>query len=227
MKYLLSLLLFSAAYASEQPLIPYPIFLKLGFSSILEFDSNPTKVVLGDSSNFQVEKLDGSLVVRTLTPNGVSNMFVYLKSGEVKVFTLTASDDATPTHFSLFKKTAPPSALPTNKETHAFSYKKGTKLLLAKFDNKKDFLTVEISMTADSQESISPRWDWVELHHKMEVFKAKTIWAERQVVQKDSTIKARFVFLRPNISKNFAESYLQIPIKGYASPIRINLKGGV
>ncbi|WP_215413843.1 hypothetical protein, partial [Escherichia coli] len=72
----------------------------------------------------------------------------------------------------------------------------------------------------------TPRWELVELRHKSLAFKAKTMWAERKVIQKDSTVKARFVFLRPNISKNFAESYLQIPVQGFASPIRINLKGG-
>jgi hypothetical protein len=223
MRYFLSLLLFSTAYASNTPLIPFPVFLKLGFSSVLEFDSPPTRIVLGDATSFQVEKLESSLVVRTLTSAGVSNMFVYLKTGEVKLFTLTASEEVVPTHLSIFKKALrvipPPSTKPT------FTYKKGVKLVSAKFDTKKDFLTVEILLTADSKESISPRWDWVELRHKAEVIKAKTMWAERQVVQKDSSVRARFTFLRPNISKNLAESYLQIPVQGYASPIRINMKG--
>ncbi len=223
MRYFLSLLLFSTAHASNTPLVPFPVFLKLGFSSVLEFDSAPTRIVLGDATSFQVEKLENSLVVRTLASAGVSNMFVYLKTGEVKLFTLTASEEVVPTHLSIFKKALRVIPPPTTKPS--FTYKKGAKLISAKFDAKKDFFTVEILLTADSKESISPRWDWVELRHKAEVIKAKTMWAERQVVQKDSSVKARFTFLRPNISKNLAESYLQIPVQGYASPIRINMKG--
>lgn len=162
MRYVLSLLLFSTAYASNTLLVPFPVFLKLGFSSILEFDSPPTRIVLGDATSFQVERLESSLVVRTLITAGVSNMFVYLKTGEVKLFTLTASDETVPTHLSVFKKT--PVAVPNaTTSSPAFSYKKGAKLVSAIFDTKKDFLTVEIVLSADSKESISPRWDWVEL----------------------------------------------------------------
>ena len=225
MRYFLSLLLFSTAYASNTPLVPFPVFLKLGFSSVLEFESAPTRIVLGDATGFQVEKLENSLVVRTLATAGVSNMFVYLKSGEVKLFTLTASEEAVPTHLSVFKKT--PVVTPkASSPSPAFTYKKGVKLVSAKFDAKKDFFTIEVLLSADSKESITPRWDWVELRHKTEVFKAKTMWAERKVIQKDTSVKARFTFLRPNISTNLAESYLQIPVQGYASPIRLNLKGG-
>ena len=223
MRYFLSLLLFSAANAFSTPLAPLPIFLKPGFSSVLNFESVPLKVVLGDGMNFQVEKLDHSLVIRTLSSNAVSNMFVYLKSGEVKLFTLTASDDAVPTHFKDFRKEPAPLVNPSIKP--AFTYKKGARLISAKFDRKKDFLTVEVSLTADSKESLTPRWDWVELRQGGDSFKSKTMWAEREVVQKDSTVKARFNFLRPNISRNLSKSYLQIPIQGYSSPIRINLKG--
>lgn len=225
MRYILSLLLFSTAYASNTPLVPFPVFLKLGFSSVLEFESAPTRIVLGDATSFQVERLENSLVVRTLTSSGVSNMFVYLNTGEVKLFTLTASEEAVPTHLSVFKK-VPVVTPKTTAPSPAFTYKKGAKLVSATFDTKKDFLTVEILLTADSKESISPRWDWIALLHKTESFKAKTMWAEREVVQKDSSVRARFTFLRPNISKDLAQSYLQIPVQGYASPIRINLKGG-
>ncbi len=221
MRFILSLLLISAASASELPLTPFPVFLKIGFSSVLEFDSPPSKVILGDGASFQVERLDSSLVLRTLAINAVSNMFVYLKTGEVKLFTLTASEEAVPTHYKEFKKIILKSATPKP----AFSYKKGAKLLSAKFDAKKDYLTVEISLTADSKEAITPNWEWVDLRQGKEVFKAKSSWAEREVVQKDSTVKARFTFLRPNVSRNLSGTLLQVPVKGYASPIQITLKG--
>lgn len=227
MKYLLSLLLFSTAHASEPTLNTFPVFLKLGFSSVLEFATPPEQVVIGDSSSFQVEKLDSSLIVRSLTTEAITNMFVYLKGGEVKMFTLTASEEAVPTQLSSFKPKAK-TIIEKKKITsrRSYAYKTGAKLLRASFDKKKDFLTVEISITADSKMSFTPRWELVELRHKSLAYKAKTMWAERKAIQKDSTVKARFVFLRPNISKNFAESYLQIPVQGFASPIRINLKGG-
>lgn len=224
MKNILFILLFSTAYASPLPLTPFPIFLKIGYSSVLEFDNPPTKIILGDGSNFQVEKLDNSLVLRTLASSATSNLFVYLKSGEVRLFTLTASEEAIPTHYKEFKKAPIPK--PT-KSTPAFSYKKGARLISAKFDTKKDFLTVEVSLTADSKESITPNWEWVDLRQGREVFKAKSTWAEREVIQKDSTVKARFTFLRPNISRKLTGTILQIPVKGYASPIQISLKGGL
>lgn len=228
--FILSLLLISTTYATEVTNSPFPVFLKLGFSSVLEFDSTPAQVVLGDSASFQVEKLESSLVVRSLTTDAITNMFVYLTNGQVKSFTLTASEDAVPTLISSFKtivaKARPSTTKKPTPKGQAYYYKKGARLIRAQFDKKKDFLTVEVSISADSKTSITPRWEIVELRHKDLVFKAKTMWAERKVVQKDSTVKARFVFMRPNISSNFSESYIQIPVVGYASPIRLNLKGG-
>lgn len=222
MKYFLSLMLFSAASAAETPLAAFPVFLKLGFSSVLEFETAPTRLILGDATSFQVEKLDRSLIVRALVTSGMSNMFVYLTSGEVRLFTLTASEEAVPTNYKAFNKVV----LTKPKPKPAFTYKKGVKLVSAKFDKKKDFLTVEITLTADSKEAFTPKWDWVDLRFGKEVFKPKSLWAERKIVQKDTTVKARFTFLRPNVSKSLSDTFLQIPVDEYASPIRLALKGG-
>ena len=57
----------------------FPIFLRMGFSSIIDFNEVPQRVVIGDSQGFQIEKLDKSLVLRTLVPYATTNMFVYFK----------------------------------------------------------------------------------------------------------------------------------------------------
>lgn len=55
---LFALLIPSLATATTLNPAPFPIFLKSGFSSVVEFDDAPTRVVLGDGQSFQVEKLD-------------------------------------------------------------------------------------------------------------------------------------------------------------------------
>ncbi len=77
---------------------PLPIFLKAGFSSVIEFDEAPIRVVLGDTQSFQVERVERSLVVRTLAPYAVTNLFVYFREASPKLFVLTASEDAEPSY---------------------------------------------------------------------------------------------------------------------------------
>jgi hypothetical protein len=86
------LFLFSGqAWASPAPL---PIFLKMGFSSVLEFSEAPSRVVLGDNQGFKVERLDESIVIKTLVPYANTNMFVYFRAQEPQLFVLTASEEA-------------------------------------------------------------------------------------------------------------------------------------
>ena len=55
MELLLIVLFSSMANASDAPMTPFPVFLKVGYSSILEFEETPQQVVLGDSKSFQIE----------------------------------------------------------------------------------------------------------------------------------------------------------------------------
>ena len=87
-------LFFALAMANPLPPMSTPIFLKPGFSSILQFDQSPARVVLGDAQAFQIERLKDSLVLRSLVDSGSSNLFVYFPNDEVRVFILAAAEDA-------------------------------------------------------------------------------------------------------------------------------------
>src|SRR5436853_130331 len=96
---------------------PFPVFLKEGFSSILEFEESPTQVVLGDQNLFQVEKLERSIVIKPLVTYATTNMFVYFKTKETRLFILSSSDDNEPTYFKKFTTLVPPT--PIIKESNA------------------------------------------------------------------------------------------------------------
>ena len=219
------------SFAAETNLspTPFPVFLKLGFSAMLKFAEAPVTAVLGDAESFQVEKLGNSLVLRTLVSEASGNLIVHFKAGEPRIFILTASDEANPTLYQSFETKKVVVAPKDNPKVKAltWSYKKGTKLTKVKFDTKKDYLTIEMTITADSKEKIEPRWDWITLNRAKDTFKPEKVWAERDVIQKDSSIKARFTFKRPNVPLNLADTFLQIPVQGYASPVRLALYGKV
>lgn len=229
---LILLLIPCVVFAQNEP-IPTPIFLKAGFSSVLEFDDSPTRVVLGDSQSFQVEKLDYSLVVRTLSPYAVSNMFVYFKSNETKLFILKASEDAEPTFYRKFESKitlkrqvlALERASPAKSGPPAKPYKREIKIISKTFDDKKDYLTVEVQLSADSSSRVKPRWDWVRLIYKSNSLKPMKLWAERQDVQKDTKVKARFIFAKPNIPRDFKETSIVIPIYGEEKPFQASMQG--
>ena len=222
MKVLILLLLphFSLAL-STQP-TPLPIFLKQGFSSVLEFEEQPSKVVLGDSQSFQIEKLDHSLIVKTLAPYATTNMFVYFKSSSTKMFVLTASEDADPTYYKKIEDLKAPIAKATTARNLS---NERTRITSAKFDPKKDYLTVEVSLSAN-EFVLAPNWKLVRLTYKNSAVTPFKLWAERKEVQRDSNVKARFVFVKPNVPRDLKNVGLVIPIKGQAKAVSLSLTGG-
>lgn len=206
------------SFASNPP--PFPVFLKHGFSSVLEFEEAPSQVVIGDRQAFQVEKLKNSLIVRALVNEASSNMFVYFRKDEPRLFILTAADNVEPTYYKKFdtlRVTQKPAIVKSIIRHSARS----TRLISAQFDAKKDYLTLEIRMTADSKESIKPYWQKVTLQSQNKNLRPFKIWAERQVVQKDSEVKARFVFLKPDVPRNLKSVTLLIPLIGYKDPVKL------
>lgn len=212
--------------------IPHPLFLKQGFSSIIEFDQNPLKIVIGDNQAFQIEKMDKSLVVRALVSYATSNLFVYFKDAPPKLFTLTVSEDATPSLYNKFDVTplkAEASRSETEKKAitaNKVKVKTGTKLTSAKFDKTKDYLTIDFVISADSTSVLAPKWDLIRLNYGDKKIAPYKVWSERQEIQKDSAIKARLIFLRPNIDKSLSQSSIIIPLKGRADVLNLKLKGG-
>lgn len=206
----------------QTPPAPFPVFLREGFSTILEFEESPSRVVLGDSQSFQVERLDRSVVIKTLEPYAVSNMFVYFKSKSPRLFVLNASEDAEPTYYKKFETIK----LPEPRSKPITRLKRAATLKSSVFDKKKDHLVVEIAISADNTSKIIPDWNKTRLAFKNLKLEPKSIWSERKEIQKDSIAKARFVFLRPNIPKDLRGATLIVPAQGQTKPFIVNLTKG-
>ncbi|NCN41859.1 hypothetical protein GW916_11505 [bacterium] len=205
---------------------PLPIFLKAGFSSVIEFDDAPIRVVLGDTQMFQVERVERSLVVRTLAPYAVTNLFVYFREASPKLFVLTASEDAEPSYrLKIVTKELPK----LTKATPVFerSIKKaGIRILRQEFDSKKDYLTLGFQIAADSSEPLKPNWDLVRLRFGKNILAPSKLWAERKDVQRDSRVNARLVFAKPNLPRSLSEVSLVVPLQGKANALSTSLGGG-
>lgn len=223
---LIALFLSQMAFAMNVSPTPFPVFLREGFSSILEFEESPTQVVLGDQNLFQIEKLQRSIVIKPLVPYATTNMFVYFKSQETKLFILTASEDNEPTYFKKFTSLAPPKA--AAKISNASPRIYGRKAIVRKsaFDKKKDYLTVDFEISADSSAKISPDWDRIRLKHKDRYVSPSKLWSERREVQRDSSVKARLVFTKPNIPIDMRDVSIVVPVKGSTRAFTVNLKAG-
>jgi hypothetical protein len=227
MKILILFFLPCISMAASIPPMPFPIFLKVGFSSVLEFEDTPTRVVLGDAQNFQIERLDHSLVVRTLAPYAVGNMFVYFKDKDPQLFILKASEDAEPTYYRKFEPPVIPKKLNTISTTKSFFIShRGARTVSSFFDRKKDYLTIEIEISANSDQVVKPNWSLIRLSFNNSTIVPNKLWSERQEVQKDSRVKARFIFFKPNVPRNLKDVYLVIPLQGEVSPLKVLLEGG-
>ncbi|MBX9766221.1 MAG: hypothetical protein K2X47_03030 [Bdellovibrionales bacterium] len=209
--------------AQEKITAPFPVFLKQGFSSILDFEESPTKVVIGDKQSFQIEKLDKSLVLRCLTPYATTNLFVYFKTKDPRVFVVTASEDAEPTYYKKFtdiKLVLPPKPL---SETRLQRSSRTLKVISKDFSPRKDYLTINFEVGADSKNTIRPNWDLVRLVKGNQTIAPSKLWSARREVQKESTVKARLIFVKPNLTTGLQGVTLVVPIFGEIQPMRISL----
>lgn len=204
---------------------PFPVFLKQGFSSILEFEEAPTQVVLGDPNGFQVEKLEKSIVLKPLVNYATTNMFVYFKTKPARLFILSASEDAEPTYFKRFETLIPPVIKPSEKiASEPRSTVRQARLKRAVFDAKKDYLTVDIELSADSAEKLVPAWDLIRLKHGSKSLSPMKLWSARREVQKNTRVAARVIFAKPNVPANLADVSLVIPVLGSNRPFSLELR---
>lgn len=222
MKYLLFIysILYVTSLLATTSSSPFPLFLKAGFSSVLEFEEIPTQIVLGDTQSFQVEKLNRSLVVKAVNPNTSSNMFVYFKDKTPQIFILTASDEAEPIYYKKFESTSKKDLTP-QLSRKPVARKRSTTVLSTAFNDKKDSFVTEVLVSADSTASVAPNWKLVRLKFKGKEIKPKELWSERNVVQKDSQVKARFSFVKPDIPRNLKDVTLVIPLKDSRNPVTL------
>ena len=205
---------------------PLPIFLKAGFSSVIEFDEAPIRVVLGDAQAFQVERVDRSLVVRTLAPYAVTNLFAYFKDASPKLFVLTASEDAEPSYLIKIQTKEIPKTPKPSTDFEPSVKKAGVRILRQEFDPKKDYLTLGFQIAADSKEPLLPNWDLIRLRFGKSILSPTKLWAERKDVQRDTSVNARLIFAKPNLPRNLSEVTLVVPLQGKAGAIRVSLNGG-
>jgi hypothetical protein len=210
-------------YAAEVSSPPFPVFLKTGFSSVIEFEEKPTRIVLGDPNSFQVERLGNSIAVRPLTDYAVSNLFVYFMSTPKKILLLKASEDVEPTFYKKFE-TIMPKVLKVDKPQSTVR-KRELKILSTQFDIKKDYLIVEVALSADRQGKIFPKWEGVRMQSGSSYITPSKLWSERKEVQRDAMTKARFIFIKPNVSKDLKNVSLIVPVKGESNPFVVKLRG--
>jgi len=222
MKFLIMLLFPVLCFAAEIPPTPFPVFMKMGFTTVLEFSEAPSRVVLGDSQSFQIERLNRSIVLKALAPYASTNMFVYFATKDTRLFVITTSEDAEPTYFRKFEDAIIPKPTSPKQE----EIKLGVKVTSAHFDQKRDYFTVEISISSDSNALIKPNWDLIRLSYKNGFIAPKQLWSERKEVQRNASTKARFIFVKPNIPSNLAGVRLIVPVAGRQSPFSVLMSGG-
>ena len=213
-------LLIALAMANPLPPTTTPVFLKTGFSTILQFDQNPSRVVLGDAQAFQVERMKDSLVVRPLLDSATSNLFVYFPNDEVLVFVLKAESNAEPTFLRTFQTKLQLAPKPTTKRRLAESFR----VVSSKFDDKKDYLSVLVEVRAGTK-AVLPRWGLVKLEWPGSSLAPVRLWSERKEVQVDSQIKARFIFAKPSLPRALQGARLILPLLDRENPLEAQLKG--
>jgi hypothetical protein len=196
----------------------------MGYSSVLEFQELPLRIVIGDTQAFQVEKLGNSLVVKTTVPFATTNMFVYFKTRPTQLLILTASEESEPTYFKRFEDIQVPKRDAATIPTKKYAVKiRGIKLVSSKFDAKKDYLTIEVTITADASSAIRPDWEKIRITSKGNALVPSKLWSERKEAQKDSSVRARFIFTKPNVSRDLKGVALVVPLIGETAALRANL----
>ena len=220
------LLILSAQAETSLP-ISTPIFLKQGFSTVLEFREAPTKVVLGDATSFQIEKLDASIAIKPLAPYATTDMLVYFKKETMRLFILSAADEAVPTLFKSYKENAIPASSNHNPSrvvgiVRNLKLQTGLELIAVMSDKKKDYVTVDFWVSS-SEERLIPEWNSLRLNVGPNISKPSKVWSERREVQIGTSVKARAIFTRPDLSLTNAS--LSLPLLGKSQGLSLNLGG--
>src|SRR5690606_28838100 len=94
------------------------------------------------------------------------------------------------------------------------SYQRVSRIVAARFDKHKDYLSVLVEIAADSKSIIQPKWNLVRMTYNGKALAPFKLWSERKDVQKDSHVRARFLFVKPNLPKDLAGAHVVIPITG-------------
>jgi hypothetical protein len=201
--------------------VSFPVFTKQGYSSVLEFESPPLQVVIGDKESFQVERMGNSLAIRPLVSEGATNLIVYFSKSEPVLFLLKASDEAEPLLYKKIEKGVSSPVSKASPSPRPSSIPTSTKVTYARFTAKHDFLVVKAFLVA-GKERLAIDWSQVHLGFKDKQIKPSSLWAERQEVAQGTSASSRFIFPKPDVPSNLAGVSLVLPLKN--SPSKITLK---
>lgn len=191
------------------PVAPLPVFLKFGFSSVLDFESSPKRVVIGDPLNFQVERAGNSIVMRPLATSAVTNLFVYFEKGEPRQFVLTASEDAEP---SMYRKIEREAVLPVVASKPKTQSAKAP--LRAKY-RKVSPTEFEVSLviSGNSARLIDPSWPKIFLQIGGSKKKPIKIWAADRLIRPKNSVAVKLSFEGEVSASALKDANVVVPTK--------------
>lgn len=205
--------------------VPLPIFLKEGFTTVLEFDEPAVQVVLGDQGQFQVERVGKAIAIRPLSSYALTNLFVYFKKSGPRLFILNASEEAEPLHYKRFN-----SLTSESKKSLVFEKPRirARRIMLVKseFSRGNDFLTLNLVVSADSQSKLSPNWSAIDLIYNGKRIRPIKVWSSRREVQRDSQVQAQLNFVQPNVPTSLKNTTLAVPLLNEQKVIVLDLGKG-
>lgn len=201
---------------------PYPIFLKPGFSSVLEFDKAPSKVVLGDAEAFQIERLESSIVIRPKTDDAVTNLFVYFEKVPPKMFLLRSSSEADPALYRKFQAAAPPRGAESPGSSKA--PRRASAIRSVSVDPKKEFVLIEAEFIGTGRSALRPSWNSAKLKIGRNSIAPTKTWVERREIPPGAAVRARFTFEHDRVPEGANGSMLVIPMGGGSEQLILPLK---
>ena len=230
MKYLLFIIVISTPALAARPIVAYPLFLKKGYSGVVNFTESPARVVLGDSKLFQIERLKSSLIIRPLFEEATSNLFVFFKTADPKLFLLSAKKDADPNFYLDFDypvRATPVGQYETKPKlfTHS-SAGVGFRVIEKNFSDKRDYLLLKVGIRNNDYSLLNPIWDASRLKYKGKFFAPSKVWAERKSIFKSSEVRATFEFTRPGVLESMEGVELVIPLSD-SFPLNFPLKSSI
>ena len=150
---------------------------------------------------------------------------------------MSASEDSNPTYYKKFENESLPKPIVNPVKSIDSRPSLGNKIeattgfavrvLRSDFDPKKDFLTLECELQSFSKEVLKPNWNSLRLTFQSKTITTHKLWAERKEVQKDSRVKFRLIFAKPNLPRDRKGVNIVIPLLGQSNSINVSIQRSV
>ncbi len=189
------------------------INIQRGLSTVLCFEKAPSSVAIGDGRYFQAQKLGRNLILRSLAPAQKSNMLVFRSQVLVAAYDLS-SNPILPHTQSLDCKKLEVKKLPVKSRTKVFSTAskndlKAELLKKAWTSNSKDYFSLRIRLTNNSEATWVPEWSKIVLRQGTKELAHSGLSSPRSKLPPRAQITFEIQFTRPELSKN--RGFLEIP----------------